>query len=153
MQQGGRLPNRINYVLDEFSSLPAIGSDFPSMISAARSRNIRFSIVCQSKNQLIRRYKEEAATITANCTNWVFFASRELDLLRELSELCGQKKDHTPNVSVYDLQQLSKEKNQALLFTGRNCAFNLIEHCVGVISLIKLMKRQPHNLVRLPVEQ
>lgn len=119
MQQGGRLPNRINYVLDEFSSLPAIGSDFPSMISAARSRNIRFSIVCQSKNQLIRRYKEEAATITANCTNWVFFASRELDLLRELSELCGQKKDHTPNVSVYDLQQLSKEKNQALLFTGR----------------------------------
>lgn len=119
MQQGGRVPNRINYILDEFSSLPAIGSDFPSMIAAARSRNIRFTIVCQSKNQLIRRYHEEASTITANCMNWVFFSSRELDLLRELSELCGQKKDHTPNVSAYDLQRLSKEKNEALVITGR----------------------------------
>lgn len=129
MQQGGRVPNRINYILDEFSSLPAIGSDFPSMISAARSRNIRFSIVCQSKNQLVRRYREEAATITANCANWIFFASRELDLLRELSELCGQKKDHTPNVSVYDLQHLSKEKNEALLFTGRMkpCLVNFLD--------------------------
>lgn len=129
MQQGGRVPNRINYILDEFSSLPAIGSDFPSMIAAARSRNIRFSIVCQSKNQLVRRYREEAATITANCTNWIFFASRELDLLRELSELCGQKKDHTPNVSVYDLQHLSKEKNEALLFTGRMkpCLVNFLD--------------------------
>lgn len=129
MQQGGRVPNRINYILDEFSSLPAIGNDFPSMIAAARSRNIRFAIVCQSKNQLVRRYREEAATITANCTNWIFFASRELDLLRELSELCGQKKDHTPNVSVYDLQHLSKEKNEALLFTGRMkpCLVNFLD--------------------------
>ena len=129
MQQGGRVLNRINYILDEFSSLPAIGSDFPSMIAAARSRNIRFSIVCQSKNQLVRRYREEAATITANCTNWIFFASRELDLLRELSELCGQKKNHSPNVSVYDLQHLSKEKNEALLFTGRMkpCFVNFLD--------------------------
>ena len=129
MQQGGRVPVRINYILDEFSSLPAIGNDFPSMIAAARSRNIRFAIVCQSKNQLVRRYREEAATITANCTNWIFFASRELDLLRELSELCGQKKDHTPNVSVYDLQHLSKEKNEALLFTGRMkpCLVNFLD--------------------------
>lgn len=128
-QQDGRVPVRINYILDEFSSLPAIGSDFPNMIAAARSRNIRFSIVCQSKNQLIRRYKEEAATITANCTNWIFFTSRELELLRELSELCGQKHDRTPSVSVYDLQQLDKDKNQALAFYGRMkpCIVNFLE--------------------------
>lgn len=86
-------------------------------------------IVAQSKNQLLKRYKEEAATITANCTNWVFFTSRELDLLRELSELCGQKQDQTPNISVYDLQHLSKEKNEALLLYGRlkPCIVNLLD--------------------------
>ena len=141
MQQGGRVPLRINYILDEFSSLPAIGSDFPSMIAAARSRNIRFSIVCQSKNQLVRRYKEEAATITANCTNWIFFTSRELDLLRELSELCGQKKDHTPNVSVYDLQHLSKEKNEALLFTGR------MKPCLVELLDIDQFPKQKHVVI------
>lgn len=128
-QAGGKVRNRINYILDEFSSLPAIGSDFASYIAAARSRNIKFLIVVQSKNQLIRRYKEEAFTITANCTNWIVFFSRELDLLREISELCGQKKDHTPNVSVYDLQHLSKEKNEALLLSGRQkpCIVSLLD--------------------------
>lgn len=126
---GGKVRNRINYILDEFSSLPAIGSDFASYIAAARSRNIKFLIVVQSKNQLIRRYKEEAFTITANCTNWIVLFSRELDLLREISELCGQKKDHTPNVSVYDLQHLSKEKNEALLLSGRQkpCIVSLLD--------------------------
>lgn len=129
MKTGGKVRNRINYILDEFSSLPAIGNDFANYISAARSRNIKFLIVVQSKNQLIRRYHEEAYTITANCTNWVVMFTRELDLLREISELCGQKKDHTPNVSVYDLQQLSKEKNEALLLAGRQkpCVVNLLD--------------------------
>lgn len=43
--------NRINYILDEFSSLPAI-NDMPAMISAARSRDIRFLLIVQSKHQL-----------------------------------------------------------------------------------------------------
>lgn len=116
---GGRVDRRVNYVLDEFSSLPAIGSDFPSMITAARSRNIRFLIVAQSKNQLVRRYEEEASTIMANCTNWIIMFTRELGLLQEVSELCGKKRDGTPNISVYDLQHLSKEYNQVLVLAGR----------------------------------
>lgn len=128
-QNGGRLSIRVNYILDEFSSLPAIGSDFPSMISAARSRNIRYLICIQSKSQLVKRYKEEAATILSNCTNWIVLFTRELELLREVSELCGQKKDRTPNVSVYDLQHLSKEKDEALLLAGKAkpCLVNLLD--------------------------
>ena len=116
---GGRVSRRINYILDEFSSLPAIGSDFPSMITAARSRNIRFLIIAQSKNQLVRRYREEASTIMANCTNWIIMFTRELDLLKEVSELCGKKHNGTPNISIYDLQHLSKEQNQVLVLAGR----------------------------------
>lgn len=118
-KSGGRVNRRINYILDEFSSLPAIGSDFPSMITAARSRNIRFLIVVQSKGQLVRRYEKEAATIMANCTNWIIMFTRELDLLNEVSELCGKKSNGMPNISVYDLQHLSKEKDQVLLLAGR----------------------------------
>ena len=115
---GNRVTNRINYILDEFSSLPAI-NDMPSMISAARSRMIRFLLIVQSKHQLEKRYKEEAATIISNCNNWIFFTSRELDLLRELSELCGEKANRTPNISVYDLQHLDKDSNEAIVLCGR----------------------------------
>ena len=116
---GGKVACRVNYILDEFSSLPAIGSDFPSMIAAARSRNIRFLLVAQSKSQLVHRYREEAATIMANCNNWIIMFTRELELLREISELCGIRENGKPNVTVYDLQHLSKEQNQALLLAGR----------------------------------
>lgn len=128
-QRGGRLGIRVNYILDEFSSLPAIGSDFPSMISAARSRNIRYLICIQSKSQLVKRYKEEAATIISNCSNWIILFTRELELLREVSELCGQKKDRTPNVSVYDLQHLARDRDEALLLAGKAkpCLVNLLD--------------------------
>lgn len=56
------LPIRVNFLLDEFSSLPQM-KEFPSMIAAARSRNIRFNIVVQSEKQLRARYSEEADTI------------------------------------------------------------------------------------------
>lgn len=113
-----KVENRINYILDEFSSLPKI-ADMPSMISAARSRDIRFLLVVQSQSSLKQRYADEAETIISNCTNWIFFTSRELGLLRELSELCGTQKNHMPNISVYDLQHLSKERREAIVLAGR----------------------------------
>ena len=113
-----KVKNRINYILDEFSSLPKI-ADMPSMISAARSRDIRFLLVVQSQSSLKQRYLDDAETIISNCTNWIFFTSRELSLLKELSELCGTQKNHMPNISVYDLQHFSKERREALVLTGR----------------------------------
>ena len=113
------LSNRLNYVLDEFSSLPTIDS-FPSMITAARSRNIRFIIVTQSKSALTYKYSQEAATIISNCNNLVFFTSRELDLLNEISSLCGMQKNHVPNISIYDLQHLDKDTHEALVMRGRS---------------------------------
>ncbi len=113
-----KVENRINYILDEFSSLPQI-ADMPSMISAARSRDIRFLLVVQSQSSLKQRYSNEAETIISNCTNWIFFTSRELSLLKELSELCGTQKNQQPNITIYDLQHFSKERREALLLAGR----------------------------------
>lgn len=109
---------RINYILDEFSTLPTI-NDFPAMITAARSRNIRFFLFVQSQKQLEHRYKVEAETIESNCNNWIFLTSREISLLQSISLLAGQTADGKPLISVFALQHLDKEKGEALVFSGR----------------------------------
>lgn len=113
----GYLPIRINYILDEFSSLPTV-ADFPAMITAARSRNIRFVLFVQSKHQLRQRYGDETETIMANCINWVFLTTRELSMLKDISELCGTK-DQKPILSISHLQRLSKEEGETLILSSR----------------------------------
>lgn len=115
------LGNRINYILDEFSSLPTI-SDFSAMITASRSRNIRFNLFLQSKQQLRLRYGEDCDTILSNCENWIFLTSRELGLLKEVSELCGEcgGNPRKPLLSISELQRFDKSIGEALLLSGRN---------------------------------
>jgi hypothetical protein len=117
------MPIRINYVLDEFSSLPKI-SDFPAMISAARSRNIRFNLIIQSKHQLMERYGNEAETIQSNCINWIFLTSRELPLLEYISALCGNRISGTkPLLTVSELQRFNKNEGEVLILSGRKRPF------------------------------
>ena len=109
-------------MLDEFCNIPTI-PDMASMISAARSRNMRYFLIAQSLHQLKGRYKEDADTIKGNCDNWVFLTSKELDLLNEISALCGSY--YTPNglkrqlISVSELQRLDKSKGEALIMHAR----------------------------------
>lgn len=114
----GKLKRRVNYILDEFSSLPTI-TDFPAMVTASRSRNIRFTLVIQSKHQLTQRYNDEAETILTNCNNWLFLTSREMQLLEEVSKLCGDRNDGKPVLPAAMLQRLSKEDGEVLLIVGR----------------------------------
>lgn len=124
--QTGMLPVRVNFVLDEFCNLPQV-PDMPSMISAARSRNMRYFLVAQSLHQLKGRYGEDADTIKGNCDNWIFLTSKELDLLREISELCGTYHDTAGNqralISVSELQRLDKSKGEALIMHSRQYPF------------------------------
>lgn len=88
----GRLSSRVNFVLDEFANITPI-SDMSSMITAARSRNIRFYLVIQGINQLTSQYGvADADVIKGNCGNWIYLVSKELPILREISELCGTEK-------------------------------------------------------------
>lgn len=120
----GQLPVRLNFILDEFSNLPAI-KDFTSMISAARSRNIRFMLAYQSFSQMVARYGENAAeTIVENCSNWIFFHSRKIQRLTTLRDLCGKKYRWTDGaleerhlITTNQLQQL--KKGEALVFHDR----------------------------------
>ena len=119
----GELPVRLNFVLDEFCNIPKI-PEMHSMISAARSRNMRFFLIAQSIHQLKGRYGEEADTIKGNCDNWVFLTSKELDLLEEISQLCGTvvwtDGQSRRLISVSELQRLNKERGEALIMHARN---------------------------------
>ncbi len=116
---GGTLPVRVNFMLDEFCNLPEI-PDMSAMISAARSRNVRFYLVVQSLRQLEEKYGSNAGTIRGNCNDWAFLTSRELALLEELSSLCGTREDTgKPLITVSQLQRLDKTKGETLLMCGR----------------------------------
>ena len=112
----GKLPYRTNFILDEFANMPPL-KDVTTMVTAARSRLIRFTFIIQNYAQLTQVYgKENAETIKGNC-NITYLISSELSALEELSKLCGDKiikvgkdkKEETrPLVTVSDLQRLQQ---------------------------------------------
>ena len=114
-KHGGKLPIRTNFLLDEFANMPPL-KDVTTMITAARSRKIRFTMIIQNFAQLDDVYgKEEAETIRGNCGNIIYLITTELKALEEISKMCGEvksKKDDktasTPLVTVSDLQRMKQ---------------------------------------------
>ena len=112
-ESGGKLPFRTNFILDEFANMPPL-KDVTTMVTAARSRLIRFTFIIQNYDQLAQVYgKENGDTIRGNC-NILYLISNELAALEEISKMCGEvkskekeKTSSTPLVTVSDLQRLS----------------------------------------------
>lgn len=110
---GGKLEYRTNFILDEFPNMPPL-KDVDSMVTAARSRDIRFTFIIQNFAQLNEVYGEEIAqVIKGNCGNLIYLISTELKALEEISKMCGEVKSKekdktasTPLVTVSDLQKL-----------------------------------------------
>lgn len=117
-EEGNKLKIRTNFLLDEFANMPAL-KDVESMVTASRSRRIRFTFVVQNFSQLNKVYgKEVAETIKGNCGNMIYLMTTEYQALEEFSKLCGDvepkvDKDKPappvrPLVSVSDLQQMKQ---------------------------------------------
>ena len=112
-ENGGKLKYRTNFLLDEFSNMPPI-RDVDSMVSAARSRDIRFLFIIQNFAQLKDVYGENVAEIIkGNCGNIIYLISTEISALEEISKLCGEVKSKekdktasTPLVTITDLQKM-----------------------------------------------
>lgn len=134
-QYKNTLPIRVNFLLDEFSNLPAI-PDMPAMISAARSRNVKFHLIIQGLYQLSSKYgANDAQTIKGNCGNWAFLTSRELPLLQEISDLCGQDALTGQRlITVSQLQRLNKERGEVLILLGRQSPY--IAHLADISDYV-----------------
>ena len=125
---GGKLPVRTNFILDEFANMPPL-KDVTTMVTAARSRLVRFTFIIQNFAQLNDVYgKEDAETIRSNCGNLIYLLTTELAALEEISKLCGEKKSKdkdktasTPLVTVSDLQKM--KMNEAIILHTRLSPF------------------------------
>jgi len=116
--------------------------------------------------QLKQKYNDDAQTIKGNCDNWVFLTSREYDLLKEISDLCGDTffkdsdgniKSH-PLISVSELQRFKKEKGEALILHGRNYPFvtelpDIDEYKFKFYPPIKAKEHQLPQIARYDVEK
>lgn len=118
-RHGGKLPVRTNFLLDEFANMPKF-KDITTMITAARSRQIRMTMIIQNFAQLVQVYgKEDAETIRGNCGNILYLLTGELSALEEISKLCGDKivkvgkdkKEETrPLITVTELQRFKQDE-------------------------------------------
>ena len=113
-ENGGKLPVRTNFILDEFANMPPL-KDVDAMVSAARSRDIRFTFIIQNFAQLNDVYGDNVAEIIkGNCGNIVYLISTEMKALEEISKMCGEvkvtddkdKSATRPLISITDLQKM-----------------------------------------------
>jgi type IV secretion system protein VirD4 len=125
-KHGGKLPVRTNFLLDEFANMPKF-KDITTMVTAARSRQIRFTFIIQNFAQLKENYGDhDAETIRGNCGNLIYLLTGELSALEEISKLCGDKlvkvgkdkKEETrPLVTISELQRM--KDNEFILIKHR----------------------------------
>ena len=95
----GKMPIRINFILDEFANMPPIPS-ISNKITVSRLRNIRFYLVLQDFDQLKETYKESAGTIKSNATNWIYLLTSDNETAREISARLGKYTISSSRVST-----------------------------------------------------
>ena len=77
-KRGGRIPRRVNFILDEFGNLPSI-PEFDKKITVAGGRGMRFTLAVQDIAQLKKLYDKNAQTITGNCHNWIYLKTADIE--------------------------------------------------------------------------
>lgn len=105
--QTGKLDIPFHFIIDEFAHfrLPS----FERYISTARSRNIKFTLLIQSIDQLEIGYsKSVAQTIMDCCQNIISFQTTNYNTLTYMSQLSGYRDTvgNLPRISMNDLLKL-----------------------------------------------
>lgn len=96
---GGKLSQGAYFILDEFANIGQI-PDFDKKISTSRSRNISFSVILQTLDQLEAQYKDTWETIISNCDTHLFLGSNSSKTVEYFSKALGEKTIRHESVSV-----------------------------------------------------
>ncbi|WP_394884949.1 VirD4-like conjugal transfer protein, CD1115 family [Clostridium butyricum] len=116
-KRGGRIPKRVNIILDEFGNLPPI-PEFDSKLTVAGGRGIRFCIALQDVTQLKKLYDKNAQTITGNCHNWIYIKTADTETAKIISEKTGKYTVETDNLS-HTAQSKGHSSTHGTSTTGR----------------------------------
>lgn len=136
-KRGGRLKNRVNFILDEFGNFTTI-NDFSNKLTVGGGRGMRFNLFLQSLSQLKDKYDDSIAdTIKSNCQTWIYLQADDLDTLREISEKLG-----TYTTSTY---QLSASHSK---FSSPSISHNmsLVERKLLTVDEVRRVSR-PYQIV------
>ena len=91
-EKGGRLPIRVNIILEELGSVGKSIPSLPNLMVASRSRNMRLMLVIQSNAQLFDVYgKSKAETINSCIGITIGFSTNSWETLTEWAQRCGEK--------------------------------------------------------------
>lgn len=89
-ERGGRLKNRVNFIMEEFGNFTKI-NDLTNKLTVAAGRGCRFHFFLQSFEQLTEKYnKETAAIVKSNCQTWVYLQADDKETLSEICEKLGK---------------------------------------------------------------
>ena len=98
------LPRRVICEWDEFGQIPPI-KDFSTLVTAARSRGIRFTVALQSLGQLEDKYSQAQAKIIRQAFQMTMFSYQSpnaLDTAKEFSKVLGNYTTQGGSVSRGD---------------------------------------------------
>lgn len=113
-ENGGALPNRVMFYMDEFGTFPKIDG-VEAMFSAGRSRKISIVAIIQSFAQLEQNYGKQGMEIITDNTQLTIFGgfAPNSQSAEVLSKALGEQTVQSGSVSC------GKEKSQSLQMIGR----------------------------------
>lgn len=156
-EYGGHLPRSVHFILEEFGNLGPL-KGINDMLTAGRSRGLRFDIVLQSLCQLYMTYPEPVADVLiGNSQNLIYMYSTDMELVEKISKRCGNKKDPytgeiSPLLPPEKLMSLDAKQGETLMILGRHrpyISFLPDISCYKMIeplSEISLPEREPVSI-------
>ncbi len=129
---GGKLPIRVNIILEELGSVGKSIPTLSNLMVASRSRNMRLMLVLQSNTQLAEVYgKSKAETINSCIGITIGFSTNNWNTLNEWSQRCGIKianiRGHLTKESLITASQLAAMPTCTALVMIEN-RYKLIVH-------------------------
>jgi type IV secretion system protein VirD4 len=119
-RRGGRLKQRVNFMLDEFGNFTSI-ADFTNKLTVGGGRGMRFNLFLQSFAQLKEKYDENTAnTIKSNCQTWIYLQADDMETLKEMSEKLGTYTTSSYQLSASHQKFATPSSSHSLSLTQRN---------------------------------
>ncbi len=118
-ERGGRLVNRVNFVLDEFGNFAKL-TDFANKLTVAGGRGIRFNLFLQSFEQLTEKYsKELSAIVKANCQTWAYLQADDDETLEAVCKKLGKYTTSAYQLSSQHGRYVNPSSSHSISLVGR----------------------------------
>lgn len=111
------LRKRINLVIDEAGTVKIDG--LAEKMALSRGYNIRITLAVQSIDQL-KMYGDKYTSIIENSKNLVYLGGYNPELMDSIIERAGKRKDGTPLLTRWNLDNLERGKEALYIIDGKD---------------------------------